>query len=252
MLHAAGRTKAGLCVSVFEAVDGKGEREAGVPVRDVYWWSGYVVASFQLGVAAVAWGLLGDWVTFIVVAAGTLLAFTSGSLWQWRCERWGCRRRSEKTFVLTAGNGAQHAIVVLGCGKGLDMEDLAAWTGSNIASESTKFVNGALLAGWIVLLRTVSGMQDNTWVLLAIGGVGMLHTIVVAGVARHPEAFGIHLKFRDVFMHAKTMRALALTESKYPLAGQSMLLIFFPGGVLEGSADWVRKAGKEAEANGEM
>ena len=252
MLRAAGRPKVGLCVSVFEAVDGKGGREAGVPLRDLYWWSGYVVAFLQLGVAAMAWGLLGDWVTFTVVAAGTMLAFTSGSLWQWRRERWSCRRKSDKTFVLTSGNGAQHAIVVLGCKKGLDMEDLAAWTGCNVASESTKFVNGGLLACWIVLLLTVSGMKNNTWVLLAIGGVGMLHTIVVAGAARRPEAFGIHLKCKDIFMEDKTMRALALTESKYPLVGQSMIPIFFPGGVLEGSADWVNKTENEAKTDSEM
>lgn len=242
MLHASGRNKAGLCISVFEAAEG---REAGVPLRDIYWWSGYVVAALQLIVAAAAWAVLGDWETFLVVSVGTVLAFISGSLWQWRRERWCCRRQSRKTFVLMRGNGAQHAIVILGRGRGLDLEDLAGWTESSVASKSTKFINGGLLVCWIVLLLTVSGMKNDTWVLLAIGAAGMLHTIVVAGGSRRPEAFGLHLKFRESFVDRKVMKALSIAESKYPDVGRSMFPVFFPGGIAGEDPDWEVEAAEK-------
>jgi hypothetical protein len=57
-----------------------------------------------------------------------MLCFDMGSLTQWRVEKWACRRltgRSKKNFVLTRGNGAQHAIVIISDGRGLDLEDLA-------------------------------------------------------------------------------------------------------------------------------
>ena len=79
----------------------------------------------QLGLAAIPFGLFGDWSILLVAAAGIVLSFLTGALPQWRSEKWACRSGTTKTVVLTRGNGSQHAIVVIGDGKGLDLEDLA-------------------------------------------------------------------------------------------------------------------------------
>jgi hypothetical protein len=239
MLKTAGKSKAGLCVSVFEASP---DATAGVPLRDFWWISGYLIAILQLGIAAIPWGIHGEWLVFAITAGGTLLAFVTGCLPQWRNERWACRRGSPKTFVLTRGNGAQHALVILGEGRGLDLEDLASSGARVRVSANTRWMFAGLTTLWVALLITVSGMKQNTWFLVAIGALGMLHTVVVAGTPRHPGFFGVHLKFRNVFVHNKVMEALKDTERSYPGLGRSMLPVFFPGSLRPDEEDWWKQA----------
>ena len=66
--------------------------------------------------------------------------------------------------------------------------------------------------------------------LLAIGSVGMLHNIFVAGCARQPAAFGIHLELVSTISDNKVSKVLAKIEEQYPLVGSSLLPIFYPGG----------------------
>ena len=242
VLAKAQSPRAGLCISVFEADP---DRVAGRASRDMLWWAGYLVAIVQLVIAAIPWIIWQSWVIFVVTAAGTILAFISASLPQWRLERWACRRHANNTICLTQGNGAQHALVIMAKGRGLNLEDLA---NTNITGNSPAITGpaiGLLTALWVCLLITVSGIHEHTWFLIAVGALGMLYTVVVAGAPRRPEAFGLPLRYVGVYVRDKAMEALKAAESDYPGVGQSMLSVFFPGGVKEKDvAFW-----EEAKAN---
>lgn len=219
--------RAGLCVSVYSA---SSKREAGVPNWDHVYYSGLVVAIIQLAVAAIPFGIYGDWGVLMITAAGIILAFATGSLPQWKREKWACRKKN-KTVILSRGNGSQHAIVIKGHNDALDLEDLA--TGQkNIdasASLSTRFALTILAILWVFLLITAAGVIANNWFLLAVGGIGILQNLAAAGLARKPGAFGIHLEFIDVIGHIKVMATLLEVERKLPHVGLSMLDVFFTG-----------------------
>lgn len=230
-----------LCVSVYEALPAR----PGRPDKDMVYWSGFAVAVVQLGIAAIPCGLFGDWGILLLTGVGILLAFASGSLPQFTKAKWPCRRDSNKTVILTKGNGCQHAIIILSsAGKGLDLEDLAASptnldTVDHLQTRSATIVLAVL---WILLLITAAGIKANTWFLLAVGGIGMLHAMFVAGYMRYPAAFGIPLEFQEVIGEPKVMETLLAVESKYPQVGKSMIDMFFPGGGLrdDEKAAWVK------------
>ncbi|KAL5592758.1 hypothetical protein FOBRF1_013066 [Fusarium oxysporum] len=222
--------KAGLCVSVYKAE----EAQAGTPGYDFVYWLGFGTSILQLGIAAIPCGIFGDWSIFLITVAGILLSFVTGSLPQWKEEKWACRDKSDKDVVLTKGNGSQHAILILGEDKGFDLEDLA--TGQSNADVSTpgktRFALIGLAALWILLLITAAGIKENTWFLLAIGGVGIAQNIFVAGKMRYPIAYGIPLTLVEVIGSPKVMDTLVEVEKKYPYAGANMVDTFFPGGKL--------------------
>ena len=244
MLEKANSPRAGLCVSVFEADP---DRVAGRAYRDLLWTAGYVVTLVQLVFAAIPWIIWREWEIFAITAAGTVLAFVSASLPQWRMERWACRRQSSKTVCLTQGNGAQHVLVIKGAGRGLDLEDLAGSNGLAKPPVTTRPLLITLTVFWVALLITVSGIHDHTWFLIAIGGLGMVYTIFVAGAPRRPEAFGIPLKFVSVHVRRRVMDALQATELDHPGVGQCLLPTFFPGGQNEDEVRWWAKAKEERE-----
>lgn len=235
MLKSAKVSKTGLCISVFKASENE---TAGIPRRDLYWFSGYLVAIFQLGIAAVPWVTGGEWEIFLLTAVGTGLALITGSLPQWRKERWGGRHGSKKTFVLSRGNGAQHVLVIQGAGRSLDLEDLATTSEKNGSTWRTSWIFAALAACWTVLLLAVSGIQSQSWILVAIGSIGMTHTVVIAGAPRHPAWFGIHLDYCEVIAERKVMAALQSAELAFPGLGRSMLSLFFPGALREEEKKW--------------
>ena len=219
--------RAGLCVSVYSA---SSRREAGVPDWDHVYYSGLVVATVQVAVAAIPCGIYGDWGVLMITAAGILLAFVTGSLPHWKREKWACRKKN-KTVILSRGNGSQHAIVIKGHNDALDLEDLA--TGQkNIdasASLSTRFALTILAILWVFLLITAAGVTANTWFLLTVGGIGILQNLAAAGLTRKPGAFGIHLEFIEVIGHTKVMATLFEVERRFPHVGLSMLDVFFTG-----------------------
>lgn len=222
-------TKAGLCVSVYKA----GIAEAGIPGYDFVYWLGFGITTLQLGIAAIPCGVFGDWSIFLITIAGILLSFVTGSLPQWKREKWACRIKSDKDVILTRGNG-QHAIIILGERKGFDLEDLAAGQ-TNVdvsAAPETRFALTGLATLWILLLITAAGIKQNTWFLLAIGGVGSFQNMFVAGQMRHPKAYGMPLTFVEVIGSPKVMDTLVEVERKYPFAGANMIGTFFPGGTL--------------------
>lgn len=245
MLAKARSPRAGLCVSVFEA---DSDRIAGRASRDLLWWTGYCVAIVQLVIAAIPWVIWQEWEIFVVTAAGTVLAFISASLPQWKLERWACRRDWNNTICLTQGNGAQHALVIISTGQGLNLEDLA---GANIAGNLLPTTGPAIMiitVLWVCLLITVSGIHDHTWFLMAVGALGMLYTVVVAGAPRKPEAFGIPLKYVGVYVRNRTMEALKAAEEDHPGVGQSMLSTFFPGSIEEADVPFWEKAKEKQKA----
>ncbi len=220
-------TQVGLCVSVYKAKPAI----IGYPGYDRVYWIGFATTIIQLGIAAIPCGLFGDWGILLVTVIGILLSFASGWLPQWKEEKWACRRNSDKNVILTRGNGSQHAIVILGDGKGLDLEDLAAGQ-TNVdvsASNLTRIMVTILAALWILLLITAAGLKTNTWFLLAIGGIGILQNIFVAGYRRSPKAYGMPLSYVEVIGEPKVMDTLFAVEEKYPHIGASMKDTFFPG-----------------------
>lgn len=238
--------KVGLCISIFKASE---TAEAGVPRRDLLWYSGYAVAAAQLGIAVVPWAVNGVSEVFAVTICGTLLSLVSASLPHWTQERWACRRQSSKTFVITRGNGAQHAIVICGHRRSLDLEDLAAASSEGVGlAAGTMAVYTVLTTLWCALLVTVSGMQVETWFLVAVGAIGMVHTVVVAGAPRRPEVFGIHLEFEKVIVNAKAMRALYEAEEYMSGLGRSMLSTFSPGDLQDDEVKWWKQAKVREEA----
>jgi hypothetical protein len=223
---------AGLIVSIYEP---SRTVKAGTVKRDLVYWIGIPVMVVQLGIAAIPCGLFGDWGILIITACGIALSLATGLLPQWKKEKWACRPNAKHSFILTRGNGAQHAIVVRGNGHGLNLEDLASGQINVlvVTSTLTRIVLLALAGLWIVLLITAAGLKANTWFLLAVGGIGILQNIYVAGAQRNPENFGIPLDYLDVLGDSSVMEALFQVEEQYEGVGRSMLREFFPGDLRE-------------------
>ena len=221
--------KAGLCISVYEADPLLKARRI---VPGVFFWLGYAVAIVQLIIASlplIIWRN-GDYGALVITFAGTCLAFTMGNLRQWRHERYSCRPRSQKVFVLTRGNGAQHALVILGQGDGLDLEDLASSREAHQASIATRSLIFVTAILWIALLITVDGLTNHTWFVVAVGGLGSLYTSIVAGLQQTPEQVGIPLRWTGkCFVNQKVMISLIEAEKYRTGLGQAMLETFIPG-----------------------
>ena len=221
------RTRAGLCVSIYKAKPAR----PGYPGYDFVYFIGFVTVAVQLGIATIPCAVYGDWGILLISVSGIILSVATGSISQWSKEKWACRVHSEKTVILSRGNGTQHAIVIIGAGNGFDLEDLAAGpTNLGVNSSYTTRIAVILLAiFWILLLITAAGLRQNTWFLLAIGGIGILQNIFVAGWRRFPEAFGVPLEFEAVIGKPKVMDTLFAVEEAYPCMGRSMRDTFFPG-----------------------
>ncbi len=221
--------KAGLCISVYEADPSLKARRI---VPGVFFWLGYGVAIVQLIIASlplIIWRN-GDYSALAITFGGTCLAFTTGNLRQWRSERYNCRPRSKKAFVLTRGNGAQHALVILGQGNGLDLEDLASSREAHQASIGTRSLIFVFAILWVALLITVDGLKDHTWFVVAVGGLGSLYTTILAGLQQTPEQVGIPLRWTGhCFVNKKVMIALIEAEKYRTGLGRAMLNTFFPG-----------------------
>ncbi|KAF7557284.1 hypothetical protein G7Z17_g771 [Cylindrodendrum hubeiense] len=239
-------TMVGLCISVYRARD----VNPGSPGFDLAYCTGFGTALVQLGIAAIPCVIHGDWGIVLVTAVGITLSFMTGALPQWATEKWACRRHTKKTIILTRGNGSQHAIVIIGDGKGIDLEDLAAGQ-TNVdvsASSTTRIAITILAAFWILLLITAAGIQHHTWYLLTVGGIGILQNIFVAGWPRFPKDLGVPLEFEKVIGKPKVMDALFEVEEEYPHVGRSMLDTFFPGKLRPGESRRWDDLEKKADA----
>ena len=218
---------AGLVVSVYQP---SLTVKAGRVKRDLVYWTGIPVMVAQLGIAAIPCGLFGDWGILLITGCGIALSLATGLLPQWAKEKWACRPNAKHSFVLTRGNGAQHAIVILGNGLGFNLEDLASGQSNTlvVTNTPTRIALLALAAFWILLLITAAAQKTNTWFLLAVGGIGILQNIYVAGAPRNPENFGLPLEYVTVFGNASVMETLSQVEEQYKDVGRSLLGEFFP------------------------
>lgn len=227
-------------------------REAGIAGMDRAWWSGVVACVIQLGIAAIPCGLYGDWSVLLITAAATLLCLATGMLKQWRTEKWACRRmgkRDARPFILTRGNGAQYAIAILSNEQsGLNLEDLATGFANLDPPSITLFSRFAMLALgvlWVALLITSSAITRSAWFLIAVGGLGMLQNIYVAGWHRKPEALGLPLEYKGVVGYPKVIDTLHDVERKYEKLGNSMVPTFFPGDLWPKEVEEFDKIAKE-------
>ncbi|KAI1179855.1 hypothetical protein F4777DRAFT_401961 [Nemania sp. FL0916] len=224
--------QAGLCVSIYKT---NTEEGVGKPTDWLLVYQSIAIAILQLGVAAIPCSIVGDWGILIITAAGILLSSVTASLSHWRKEKWGgCRRLrkgEEKNVILTRGNGSQHAIVILGSHGFLDLEDLAIGQKDATTSTLTRLSIGTLAALWILLLISASGIKNNTWFLLAVGGIGSIFNVWVAGRWKHPKSVGLPLTYHTVIAKTKVMKTLYAVEEKEHRLGKAMLPIFFPGGL---------------------
>ena len=169
---------AGLVVS-FWKVDKDKRSRVGKPGMDILFWSGVLTSIVQLGVSAIPLGLYGDWGYLLVTAAAIILCLLTGAQKQWKREKWACRifEEGDKTrhYILTRGNGAQHALIIECAGVGMNLEDLC--TGfdnldSPAISIATRFTMVGLAVLWVCLLITSSALTDQAWFLIAVGSIG--------------------------------------------------------------------------------
>lgn len=224
-------TQTGLCVSIYSP---NMAAKIGEPADNALYILNVMVAIMQLGLAAIPCGIFGDWGVFMITACGILLSSVTASLPQWKLEKWACRlltKESDKNVVLTRGNGSQHAIVILGEVGFLDLEDLAAGqTNLDVSTSTTTRCAVIVLASlWTLLLVTAAALKKNTWFLFAVGGIGIVLNIYVAGRRMLPQSNGLPIKFEEVIGKTKVMETLVEVEKAYPGLGSSMLAVFFPG-----------------------
>lgn len=237
-----GRSDAALCIAVFKWIDGA---LPGLPSRDWAWWSGLFVSLLQLGIAGIPWGLYNNWGIFLATSVGTLLAYLSASLPQWRKEKWSAATR-EKDVAVTIGNGNKHVIVILGAKHGLDMEDLASGKAPDLLS--TRIYTSLLAVFWLILLITCCGIKTDSWYLLAVGGLGMAQNLIVASVPRTPAALGLPIELvrsgngeqisPEIFAEPKVMWTIMEFEGKHRGRGDALVKEFFPGKLLNWEEKW--------------
>ncbi|CAG8977317.1 hypothetical protein HYALB_00009188 [Hymenoscyphus albidus] len=229
----------GFAVAVFRPEE---TSKQGVPSRDNVVFASIATTFVQLGIAAVPCGLYREWEILVITAVGTLLAWLMGVLQERSTSN---RRNTKKTFILTKGPGYGHAIVILGTGDGLDLDDMAnevSFRESKMRYRISIAVDLLLVILWTALLITTSGMKSNTWYLVGIGGIGMLQNIFIAGARRHPSAYGLHLRYERVITESKVMNTLMKLEEEYPNVGRHLLPILFPGPLRPSEAEWWARA----------
>ena len=251
--HEVDRNKISIRIDIFEGIN----KPAADP--DVLWWSGWGVILLQHLLAMVPWILYGDWTKFFVTVCGTIGALVTGMMPQWKKEKWATRRLEggkEKITGLTRGNGHANVMIFIHDGKDAwDVEAMASASGES--RPETRWIMVALMVWWTLLLITCSGLHENTWYLIGVGGLGMIQNLIVAGAKREPGAFNFHIKHiatiesyrkkrEDVVepkdsnpapnpdpLHSigNVMGALMELENRYPGAGSCLVNIFFPGKV---------------------
>ena len=169
------------------------------PQIDRVWVLGWLTIIAQLGVSIAPWIRYGDWGIFLATASGTVFALLTGSLRQWRLEKWaghalnqpGSTKNKTKTVCLTRGNGHRYAMILIGKGTARDLEALATATSESLIE--TPWLLGGLAVLWSCLLVTVSGLQQNTWFLVLIGSMGMVQNIYASAARRSSGALNMRL-----------------------------------------------------------
>ena len=84
---------------------------------------------------------------------------------------------------------------------------------------------------WVLLLVASSALADQAWFLIAVGGIGMLQSIFVAGWSRDPKVLGLPVKFDGVTGFPRVIDTVYAVEERLPKAGRCLSRVFFPGGI---------------------
>lgn len=164
-----------------------------------------MVILIQLAVSLVPWIVYRDWSIFLVTAAGTLLAVVGSSLPQWRQEKWACPSDGGATVAITQGNGSRHVVLIENNRQskvGLDLKILACATRVFKPTLETRTITVVLTLLWVMLLITVSGMEEHTWCTLIAS-----------------------CSIRDRRVHP----VIKKVEKDYPSMGLVLVDIFYPG-----------------------
>jgi hypothetical protein len=168
---------------------------SGVPKLDVRWFLYFPFTFLQLGVASIPVGLHRNWSILLVTSMNILLSLLSGSMGEWRREKFDCRRRSRHDYLITRGNGHKHVYLIKGIhnnsGSGLNLEDLAAARGG--ANTWTRALTVLYAVGWLLFLVTAGGLKEDAWYLIFVGTAGMVQNIFLAGARRSSASHGIPL-----------------------------------------------------------
>lgn len=261
----AARMNTGLVVSVLRAKDVTGPHKSCNPCRDMLWWSFVPFLTAQLAIAAVPFGLHGNWSILLVTAAGNVLAIMSGSLRSMRQEKYPCHKHSNQVFALTRGNGHKHVFLLLpdtfdkqkqqaeGEQEGVMVEQALAnlpaidmlASASHRAGSATRILSVIMAGLWVIFLLVIGGLDTDTWYLLCAGLCGMVHNIVCSGWSRSSEAHGIPLEFCETEARMlafglntangalkgrkRVLEVLVRLESLYPGSGHALKGLFFTG-----------------------
>lgn len=231
---------------------------AGKPAADWLTWVSVAILPVQFLVSAVPWWLHGNWFIFCITVVGTTLALITASLPQWTMEKYDARKNDKRdSYILTRGNGHPHIFVFLerkhqrndkapvpvdaniagatakddGDDRkmGLKFKDMAVVRPEKVRSTTTRIMMPVLAVCWTMLLITIGGLERDTWYLFAMGAMGMVQNLAVAGFRRTPSAHGIPLteKAKGHLSNRKTMGLLREAEDWFPGIGLLLLREFF-------------------------
>lgn len=141
--------------------------------RDLVWYSGFFVILIQIVVAIVPIITKRNWAPIIITAGGTLLALLQGAIPQWKKEKWAWARKGGDTVSITQGNGSRYVMVILGeehpltQGSGRykapNLEMLAAGSQRLKVSLISRASSVMLAVLWVILLISVTGLEEDTW-----------------------------------------------------------------------------------------
>jgi hypothetical protein len=215
-----------------------------VPKRELRWFLYFPFTVLQLGVASIPAGLYWNWSILLITGVGVILSLLSGSMSEWRREKFECRRGSKDDYLITRGNGHRHVFLIRGIrndhGLGLNLEDLAAARGGADIWTRAKTVVYAVT--WLLFLLAAGGLKQDTWYLVFVGAAGMAQNIFVAGARRSSASHGIPLNpvraADDSILtyglrskgsdRPRVMNVLREVEQGIPGVGLALLYEFFP------------------------
>lgn len=169
-----------------------GEEEEPNPKLDSVWWTGLLIIAAQLGIAVVPWVRFVNWGVMLILLSGTMLALITSSLPQRRQDKWsGARLDRHSVNILTRGSGHRHIMVFVGSKGSYNLETMAtAQARARLETPVMAVISATLWAG---LLICTSGLKQDSWFLVSIGGLGMLQNIYAAGRARSQDTTGLKI-----------------------------------------------------------
>jgi hypothetical protein len=183
----------------------------------------------------------------------------TGSMREWRFEKFHCRKNSGLSYVITRGNGHRHVFVVFADKQksGLYLDDLAGAVAH--ATPRTRFTSIIFAVLWIVFLVVAGGLKEHTWYLLAVGALGMIQNVAVAGLPRKSASHGIPLsEVKKTYgrrvkgkKRPGVMQVLYECDNEHPGLGRAIRAEFFQDASLRADEidEWNRREKKLQENN---